>query len=530
MLAAGLLALAPMGVPGLAIAAPPPGEVGVEDPLETESEDEGEDEPEPEPGPAPPVEDTPPEPTDEDVTTAPSAASVEDVAALRAELDALRGEVAELRRTRSEELRRTRSRRSPSGLLRLHAEPPVTEPGFGPRIAPAHYGLRLTGYIQTQYQWSQLSEDQLQQGGMPLNRDGFAVRRGRLRLSGDWRFVAFAFELDGSTTRGPFVGVRQAHVSGVWRNPDATRPPYMMLTAGLTEVPFGYELRQGQRELLFMERSTGSAALFTGPVDLGLRLRGGVGPFRYDAAVMNGTPIPDFADGSRGIDPTRKPDVAGRLGFDVRPRKLAIAGGASFLTGTGLHPGQDATKNQLQWNDLNENSTFETGEIFSVPGTAALPSIPFQRWAVNADVQLAVQSKLGWSRALGEVTFAQNLDRGLFVADPITAGFNVRHVQAYGAFLQDLTRWAVLGFRYDVYDFNSDLLTRRRGQAVPASAVIHTLSPLVGAVLPAGVMEGIRGRFVFQYDVVLDALGRDARGVPHDVENDQFTFRVQVDF
>ena len=105
-----------------------------------------------------------------------------------------------------------------------------------------------------------------------------------------------------------------------------------------------------------------------------------------------------------------------------------------------------------------------------------------------------------------------------------------RAVSAYGALLQDLTRWAVVGLRYDLYDYNSDLLTRQRGRAVPADAKIHTISPLLGAVLPAGVVAGIRGRLVIQYDRVFDALGRDRRGVPTNLANDQVTVRVQVEF
>lgn len=456
------------------------------------------------------------------------AAPADELAALRRRLEAL--EQRERERDRA-------AQRSPAPAavaarpgLSLSPDEWVGEVGFGRPVPPSEYGLRLSGYLQLQYLHSQLSEDQLQQGGAVLNRDGFAVRRGRLRIAGDWRFVAFAFELDASTTRGPFIGVREASLSALWRNPDATRPPYVMLTAGLTQVPFGYELRLSQRDMMFMERSLGSLAMFPGPVDVGVRLRGGVGPFRYDVAVMNGSPIADVAGSATRFDPTRKPDVAGRLGFDVHPGRLAIAGGASFLTGTGLHDGQDATKNQLQWVDLNENGTIETAEIFAVPGTAALPSVAFGRWGVDVDLQLGVRSKLGWSRVLGEVTLAQNLDRGLFVADPFAVGADLRHLQAYGALLQDLTRWAVVGLRYDLYDYNSDLLTRQRGRAVPADAKIHTISPLLGAVLPAGVVKGIRGRLVIQYDRVLDALGRDRRGVPTNLANDQVTVRAQVEF
>lgn len=402
--------------------------------------------------------------------------------------------------------------------------------GFGNYVPDDDWGLRYGGYLQLQYQWSQLSEDQLLQGGTPLNRNRFMVRRGRFSLNGDWKYFAFGFQLDGSTTRGLFLGIRQAHVSVLWRNPDRSKPPYIMVTAGLTEVPFGFEVRLGQREMIFMERSTGSLAFFPGPVDVGLRVRGGVSVFRYDLAVMNGSPLDDRAGGQQGIDPTSRPDIAGRLGFEVPKPKFFVAGGVSFLTGRGFHAGRDATKNQVQWQDLNENGTIDSGELVAVPGISATPSFTFSRWAANVDAQVGVKSRIGWSQLWAEVTVASNLDRGLYVSDPIAVGADLRQLQVYGAFIQDLTRWAVLGFRYEFYDPNTDALDRRRGTFVPAKAGMHTFSPLVGAVLPAGITGGLRGRVVFQYDAVIDALGRDSRGVPVDLKNDQFTVRVQGEF
>ena len=407
---------------------------------------------------------------------------------------------------------------------------PPTAIGFGPGAGLTTWGVRLGGYVQTQYQWSQLSEDQLQQGGASLNRNRFMVRRGRVRLSGDWKFVAFDLELDGSTTRGPYVGLRQANISVVWRNPDAARPPYLMVTAGLTEAPFGYEVRLGQRDMMFMERSLGSLAFFPGPVDVGLRARGGIGAFRYDVAVMNGTPLDDRAGARGGFDPTSAPDYIARLGFEARPRRAAISGGASFLYGTGFHAGSDASKGRVEWTDLNENGVLDSGELIAVPGQAATPSLNFKRWAVGADLQIALRSKAGWSQILLEATMANNLDRDLVVADPVVIGADLRELHGYAAFLQELYRYAIVGLRYDYYDPNSDLLDRRRGVFVPANSAIQTFSPLVGAILPGGVVQGFRGRLVVQYDAVHDALGRDSRGVPANLRNDQLTLRLQGEF
>lgn len=504
VLAPGSLLAAPPGQDDATSSAPGPGkevETRVGDPV---IEIEGA----PAPAPALPAEAVPAS----EGAGAPSISS-DELAALHARIAAL--EAAKPRYVRF-------------GLAR--PDFPPTAAGFGPSLGVSEWGVRLSGYVQLQYVRSQLSKDELGQDGGPLNRDRVMVRRGRLRVHGDWRWAAFDFELDGSTTRGPFVGIRQANVSFVWRHDDRERPPLLMLTAGLTEMPFGYEMRLGQREMPFMERSAGSLAFFPGPVDVGLRLRGAVGPFRYDVAVMNGTPYDDRSGGPRALDPTRKPDGMGRFGFEVRPGRFALAGGVSGLLGTGFHAGQVAGKSRLEWVDYNENGVLDSGETVAVPGSAATPSLNFGRWAAGVDLQVALRSKAGWSTLLLEGTLASNLDRDFLVADPVASGADLRELAGHVAFTQQLFGWALVGARYDYYDPNSDLLDRRRGAFVPASAALHTVSPLVGALLPAGKVPGFRARFTVQYDAIWDRLGRDAAGVPANLRNDQLTLRIQGEF
>ncbi|MDB4928413.1 MAG: phosphate-selective porin [Myxococcaceae bacterium] len=412
------------------------------------------------------------------------------------------------------------------------ATPPPEASLLPVRLAPPRFdgnrvldpvGLVVSGYVQAQLENSQLSEDQLQQGGVALNRDRFVLRRGRIRLDGAWRWASFAIEVDGSTTRGLFFGLRRAEASLLWRNPRAGAPPWAMLTAGLTEIPFGYELSAGVRSRLFMERSLASLAFFRGEPDVGARLSGGLGWFRYAVAVMNGTPLDDRA-GSTYVEPTGAMDVIGRVGLDATPHeRFRVSGGVSFLTGTGFHAGTDATPNGVIWRDLNENSVIDGAELTAQPGSAATPSLTFRHWAVNADLQLALRTRLGWTRLYGELSLASNLDRAVYPADPIAAGADVRQLGAYVAFSQEVTRYGVVGFRWDYYDANSDFLDSRRGRFVPASLVVQTFSPVVGVVLPD------RAKLLFQYDAIVDSLARDQRGVPTDLRNDQWTLRLQME-
>lgn len=472
-----------------------------------------------------------PEPEPEPAASDPGVGPSEREAELEARLATLEARLAAHEQQREVETR-ARARGSAKWVRFGLARPdlPPTALGFGPTMGQDQWGVRLSGWVQAQYQRNQLSEDQLGQGGLVLNQNRFMVRRGRIRVTGDWRWAAFDFELDGSTTRGPFVGVRQANVSFVWRNPDAAKPPFVMVSFGLTGIPFGHELRIGQREMPFMERSAGSLAFFPGPVDVGVRVRGGLGAFRYDLAVMGGNPLDDRANGPGGIDPTSKPDSSGRLGFEVRPGKIALGGGVSGLIGTGFHAGQDAQKSRLEWVDFNENGVLNSGETVAVPGRAATPSLTFQRWALGADLELSIRSKAGWTELAGELTIASNLDRDFLVADPIAFGADLREIQAYGYLVQELYGWALLGARYDYYDPNTDLLDRRRGVFVPASAAIHTLSPLVGALLSSRSDPSFRARLMVQYDAIWDRLGRDERGVPANLRNNQLTIRVQGEF
>lgn len=134
-----------------------------------------------------------------------------------------------------------------------------------------------------------------------------------------------------------------------------------------------------------------------------------------------------------------------------------------------------------------------------------------------------MRSGIGWTRFAAEVTVASNLDRGLFVADPIVVGSDLRHLGAYALLTQELGDHAFAGARFDYYDPNLDALDSRSGMLLPRNETITTLSPLVGARLPYHV------RAALQYDVVFDNLARDAQGVPTDLANNRLTARLQVD-
>jgi hypothetical protein len=376
--------------------------------------------------------------------------------------------------------------------------------------------------VQVQYLNSQLSEDQIQQGGTPFNRDQFSLRSARLRLEQGYEFTAYGLELDASTTRSPVLSVRRAEATLLYRgdNP-ADLAPVIALSAGVIDLPFGFEVAESVRTRLFMERSVASSALFPTQNDVGLRLFGAWRFARYAFALVNGEP---FGGSSWPSDPNSAKDLLGRLGGEGSLSKnIALAGGASFAFGKGFHAGRAAVKDSLFWRDDNQDGIATSTEIIGLTGSSASASSNFERFALGVDLELHVVSPLGSSRAYGEAYVASNHDRGLVVSDPVVTGVNVRQWGGYVAISQDVTQYGVVALRAELYNPNADLFDQRRGEFLPANQSILTLSPAIGLVLPR------RARLLAQYDFIDDYFARDLLGVPTDAKNNQWTVRLQVE-
>lgn len=383
-------------------------------------------------------------------------------------------------------------------------------------------GLGVSGYVQGQYESHEDSRDQMGTGSNLLNRDRFLLRRARLKVAGDWKWAGALLELNGSTTGGGFgVSVRRAEASLRYR-PDDGGAPLVEGAIGVMDQPFGFELLQSSRERLFMERSLVVRSLFPSPADVGARVGGTLDWFHWALAVMNGEPQGEKI-GFPGGDPNGAKDLFLRVGAHTRPTpSLRISGDVSVLQGKGFHQGSPGTKERLEWRDLNEDGIAQAYEYTPIPATAATPSANFDRWAVGADVQIALDTSLGTTALYGEMIYGENLDRLHNANDPVVTGLDAREFGWYVAVTQDIGSFVKAGFRYDVYEPDSNTFDKRQGQLLPASSKIETFSPVVALELPD------TARLSLQYDIVRDHLARASSGVPADLANDVLTLRLQV--
>lgn len=408
----------------------------------------------------------------------------------------------------------------------------------------------VSGYVHVDWVvLRQTSQDEVTQDGQPLNEDRFLLRRARLRAERDHGLFYGAFELDANTIDGPEIRPIHAEASFKWpadqayaRTPWAYDPtggrrgagparagparadPWFMVTAGLFRTPFGFEVPESERERPWLERSATSSAMFPQSFDLGVRVLGGFRALRYAFAIMNGEPI-----GARtfpGRDPNESKDLVFRVGGATAVTDAVhVEGGVSGVSGRGFHRGQPATKDLIQWQDSNADGVVDnTTEIHVIPGSPATPSQSFKRFAVGADLRATITlPALGDLHLRAEVVRGNNLDRGLFISDPVVATRDLRQLGYYVGASQEITRWALVGVRYDRYDPDADAREQE-----PLAVVPRDMSTSTWSFSAAGRTR--LARLVAQYDRRQNALGRDASGRPTTLADDSFTLRAEVRF
>lgn len=388
-------------------------------------------------------------------------------------------------------------------------------------LRPIREGFRLWGFVQGQYSNNEISEDQLTQDGEPLNADEFSLRRARLRAEHAWNFAQAVLELDATTLNGARLLVRRAEASFFYRGGNApSDTPLVVGTLGVTDVPFGAELGESQRDRLFLERSLGSRALFGTEQDLGIKVWGAYRFVNYALAFVNGEPLNQAAFPN---DPNAHKDFVGRLGVAARPLgSWLLEGGVSFYTGQGFSQGRPATKDTVTWVDSDQDGVFQTFELIPVPGQPAFPSKNFSRFAIGLDFSTSFETSLGVTKVLADLIVASNMDRTLLVSDPVLTGLDSRQFSVSLALTQQLSKLFAVGVRGAFYDPNSDLLESRAGVFHLRNQTFWSVSPVVALTLE-------HARLSAEYDLIVDKLGRDVSGVPTDAKNNVFTVRAQVD-
>ncbi|CAN5755686.1 hypothetical protein BH11MYX4_BH11MYX4_06130 [soil metagenome] len=440
----------------------------------------------------------------------PQPAPADEIAALRASLEAQQRRVDEL------EARVTRTE--------------------APRESKTSPALTVSGYVHVDWvPYRQSSQDEVNPtSGEPLNENRFVIRRARLRLESDQGLLHGALMLDANTIRGVQVRPWNLEASLKWppdtpyRRPSviaqsSSKEAFVIVSAGLLVTPFGFDVAELENERPFLERTTMASELVPQSYDLGLRVLGGYKFVNYAFAIVNGDPIGEST--FPGRDPNQSKDLVFRLGTstEVVPG-LRFDAGFSGLNGRGFHKGNAPTKDQLVWRDQNEDGQVQQTELQVITGSPATPSQGFQRFALGADARVHLRvPRLGELTVRAEIVRAKNLDRGTFAADPVAASRDLRELGWTLAVTQELTRWGLVGVRYDTFDPDADAREQRPFALVPKDSSLSTWTFM-------GQLRWKTARLIAEYDHRTNALGRDVSGAPTTLADDSFTLRAAVAF
>lgn len=381
----------------------------------------------------------------------------------------------------------------------------------------------VTGLVQIDaVLLNQASVDEVDPGsGEALNENRFVLRRARLQA--DMRYGVWSgyVSLEANSMSAPPLRVHGAEA--MVRYPAESDTPWFLASAGLFLVPFSFSVLERDNLRLYFEPPQWVNALFPGRRDLGVRLEGQYRFLHVTLAVMNGEPS---AAAFPVHDPNAAKDVLGRLSIaGSLGDAVHVSAGTALLLGSGFHRGRAQTKDMLVWRDVNEDGVAQPTEIQAIGAAAAEASRNFARFGIGGDVQLDARVPvLGALRAFAEIVYAKNLDRGLWPADPVASGRQLRELGYAFGLSQRLTRHAELGVRYDYYNPDFDATDRQGALLVPENARYATWT-ITGAWLSFEP-----GRLVLEYNHRQNALGRDESGLPTTLASDSFAVRAQLAF
>ncbi|MES2416912.1 MAG: porin [Bacteroidota bacterium] len=379
------------------------------------------------------------------------------------------------------------------------------------------HDIKITGYLQTQYQKAQSAGISSFSGGdFSANSDSrFMIRRGRLKIDRVDQFSNIVFQLDatqnGVQLMDAFIQLHSPKLEG------------LLLTAGLFNRPFGYSIVYSSGYRDFPERARVFQTIMPRERDLGAMITyrpQQIGKFlTADLAFVNGS-------GLSARDYDSKKDLIGSLNFkfdSLANKKFHLDFGASIYKGT-----------VRSHTDTYFTST-ATGFIANT-NTANIDQ------ALNRDYY-GVNLQLQYDNAFGTSTFKTEYVAGTqpgvatsasitgpvastsFTTQP-TGNLYLRRFNGYYFWLTQQiakTRFTAL-LAYDVYDPNTEIAATEIG----FSGSNTTAGDIKFSTLGYGLTYALNSRLkltVYNENVTNEAT--DLPAYTKDLKDNVFTTRLQ---
>ncbi|MEW5807423.1 MAG: porin [Acidobacteriota bacterium] len=339
--------------------------------------------------------------------------------------------------------------------------------------------IKISGYIQAQYENHQESEEGLDSKGKPANYDNFLIRRGRVKVEFDaTKKSKYVLQIDAAKDK---VTLKDAYV-------ELKAADYFKLTFGQFKWPFGYEILQSSSQREMPERAKVIRELFPGERDRGIKFSGEIKKFDYQIGLFNGTGVEDKT--FTWQDPDNNKDVVARLGADFGKIRFGLSG----YSGEELVVGRAATPGSTTWYDADHDGSIDEGEYKTIDPKPATPDIEYDKERYGTDIQWYFEIP----RAGG----------GTFKAEYIQGKNRGKDVEGwYALFVQNLGKRNAFAFRVDNWDPDTNLDDDELMTYIPAWLFYWDANL----------------KLTFAYE-----MPREKEGFK--VDNNVFTFRIQYKF
>ena len=371
--------------------------------------------------------------------------------------------------------------------------------------------FKVSGYIQTQYQWGE-KDASLKVGSGNSNRDEsfdrFGIRRGRMKFTYEDGIASGVFQLD-MTEKG--VGIKDAYlgIKDPWAGTN-------VLKAGVFDRTFGNEISYSSSRRESPERSTIFQTLFPEERDLGASLTlqaAKTSPWNFlklEAGLFAGNGIKQETDNRK--------DFIGHLSAARNIGSEAKWGlGVSYYNG-GVFQG-------------NENIYKMNGNAFVLDNNPDNKGKFAKREYIGFDGQFSIMSAIGLSQIRAEYLFGtqpatSSNSKSPNSSTPIIADTYIRNFSGgYIIFVQDLGQLPLSAvIKYDWYDPNTEIAKNDVGQKGTGSA------DLSQNTLGLGMLWRVNKNIRVQAYYELNSNEKTESLAVNDIKSDAFTLRLQYKF
>lgn len=393
--------------------------------------------------------------------------------------------------------------------------------------------LKVTGWLQAQYQWTESNGAKTFDGGdfLTNSNNRFVIRRGRVKFTYSQKLTQYVLQINASER-----GVNLVDFYGVIKDPWKHQ---FALTVGVMNRPFGYEIQQSSANRETPERSRFTQVLLPNERDLGAMLTfqptKGKKMFglKVDAGFFNGTGI--------AVPGTTSLNGAGVADFDkfkdfmahavyqraTKSTKINYGFGGSYYNG-----GFVMQSNKL-YNSFSVNNLGLQTWMAADTSSNTFKGKRAERTYYDVEFQVSIDNKFGKTSLRSEYIFGtqtgtiNNSKSPSSLPTDVVAyarnfdGFYTYFIQRIGKSKHEIA------LKYEWYDPNTKLAANDfdTGTTMKDAELKYTM---LGIGYNYYFDENVK--FMFYYNFVQNETAKGIAGFNKDLKDDVFTIRMQYRF